>query len=689
MLENIDILQIYPEQSSDPGVRAIRFAAGLAAELGAQLYVSGAPPTDRGHGFYDLDDQSIGNTLPSVWAGQGDAGRLRLILTTGTEDSGKMHLAGDYSAVFVEMEHWQTEETLFAASGIAHLLGDPGREPLVPAANFAAHTIGYATYAALVAIAGKFNRFGVADSAIVPGLGAFTWANWKSIVCASVGQGLCRQGEKLAWPILKTDDGHIAFLFREKDWPVVIDLIGADEEYKDFNGLRRDRERFMQPVIDWCQTHSQREIVAAFEEHGIPGAPVLTIPEMLEDPLFLHRETFKEVAGGRRIPRPPLRIASQVQACAPAQSQADHGIQQLPLSGMRVLDFGIIGAGSGTSALLADMGADVIKVESADRPDPFRVWSWAATANEGEESPLFKCKNRNKRAIAVDLKTAQGKRDFFELAKSADIVLENYRRGVLDRLGVTFDALRAVNPRILLASISGQGLDGPGSTNASFGSSLEANGGFASVTRYQNGPPCISGPNLNYPDQTINFAGAATVAAVAIDCRLNGVARHIDVAQRDCATYQLGDVIGYVTAGGSEDIDAIRKALGRPALSAIFQCADDRYVALAADNERVVAAIDGLQSLDQASVARWARTQPSSRAIAGFIGAGGGAALCRDGGDLLRDQSLFDRQIFGRSPDGTLVKGFPFQLLETPMAIWGDSPEVGEHTEEILAPLAG
>ncbi|MCG8443081.1 MAG: CoA transferase, partial [Caulobacterales bacterium] len=529
----------------------------------------------------------------------------------------------------------------------------------------------------------KWRRFGAGDQAVVDGEGVLAWVNWKSAVMASIGQENKRKGRRAEWPVLDCKDGYAAFVFNERDWPNVVEMVDDPilrlEKYATFEGRQADRDGYMGAVRAWFRGRTKQELAEALVRRAIPGAPAATLTDLLSDPLMTHRATFERSPKGAMIPRPPHRVAREQDApptsAAPARSGGD-----LPLSGLRVLDFGIITAGAGVSALLADLGADVLKVESRERFDPFRAWPGAVTAGE---SPVFKSNNRNKRGIAIDLKAPGGVETFLELAQSSDIVLENYRRGVLDRLGLTFDALRAANPRIVLASISSQGLDGPGSTHTTFGSTLEASSGFASLTCYADGRPVISGRNLNYPDQIVCLYGAAIVAAAAVDCQARGVARHIDVSQRDCAVYQLGDVIAAVSHGAADDADTVRGLSFRPALSRIFPCADGEYAALSGMDAGIAGTISGLASLAPDAVAAWAAERTADEAAEAFVQAGGGGVRARKGDDLVNDPGYLAGEIFSRRPNGALVKGFPFQFARSPMRIWGDSPAVGEHTEEV------
>ena len=708
LLDRVDILQLYAvpgagRARNGPAERALRLAACLASRLGARCYVCGPPP-DRGFGFYDLDETEVeADAVPGWQAAGGDDGqaqRLRLVLeTTAPEVVPALPADGRVTLV---LETWQTEETLFAGSGLAHLLGDPDREPLVPAANYAAHSLGYTVFAAVAAIAVKHAFTGIVDSAVVSGSGALAWINWKAAVEASEGQDLCREGLEAEWPVVECADGYAAIVYN--DWRRVVEWVGdpvlASEEFASFRGRARNRGAYVDVLRRRCRDRTKASLAAEFEAHGVPAAPVVTVSDLLVDPLVEHRRTLRRGDGGPLVPAPPHRFAAEragggpadrshpahSQAAAAGTSVGDPGAaDRLPLHGIRVLDFGAITAGAGVSALLADLGAEVVKIESFKRPDPFR--GWGAAESGDDDAAVFKSNNRNKLGIALDLKSEGDKRAFLDLVAGADVVLENFRRGVLDRLGLGFDALCEANARILLASISGQGLDGPGTRHATFGSTLEANSGFAALTRYAGDPPVISGRNLNYPDQIVCLYAPAIIALAVEDCRRRRVARHIDVSQRDCAIFQLGDVIARVSDGGDDDASAIREAIRDEGLSGLFRCADGRYVALAASSDataRVAENATGLASLDPEDVRRWAVTRGSEEAVATFLSAGGGACLARVGEELLNDEALRAAQVLERSPNGALVKGFPFKLRKTPMTIRSNSPAVGEHNARVL-----
>jgi crotonobetainyl-CoA:carnitine CoA-transferase CaiB-like acyl-CoA transferase len=128
------------------------------------------------------------------------------------------------------------------------------------------------------------------------------------------------------------------------------------------------------------------------------------------------------------------------------------------LAGVRVIDFGQLTAGANTSSMLADLGADVIKIEAGTYMDLFRsVGARDSAPGWWNRSAPYHFTNRNKRCVALDLRTEEGRRLVFALVREADVVVENFRRGVLERLGLSYEAIAAANPRIVLASISSQG----------------------------------------------------------------------------------------------------------------------------------------------------------------------------------------------------------------------------------------
>ncbi|MEM7018865.1 MAG: CoA transferase [Pseudomonadota bacterium] len=680
-LSPLEIMLTHMPDAANPCVRAASFAAQLAANCGARIYPAADFPMQAGQ-FTTRNWQPAlpRDTLPSAWV---QAQKNRIVLVAATlEGFSMLQFTPNLSvlaAVEIRMASWESEATLFAQSGLSDLLGDPNKAPLFPEGHYAAGSIGYAAFAALSGVYAKQSRFGRNDIARVDGVSAMGWINWKAAAAGAMGKDLEREGEQAEWPTLPCIDGYVAFVYQDRDWNNLVSMIDDDAlrgpEYETGKLRRKNRDRYIEIVRRWVAGKTKAEMTENFLEYAIPGAAVSVPEDLLADPLLKHRQAFTSTTNATgqacMTPAAPHRVERLVDGLVTATIKDT--ASALPLAGMKILDLGIITAGAGTSGLLADMGAEVIKVESHTYPDPFRAWGGES------DSPLFKFNNRNKYCIAIDLKTAEGKAQFLELAAEADAVVENFRRGVLDRLGLSFDVLRQANPNILLASISGQGATGPGSGHTTYGTTLEAASGFASLTCYENDDrPYLTGRNVNYPDQTVCLYGAAVIALSMVQRKQQGGAMYLDVSQRDVAVYLLGDALEKISAGETGQTSSDFE------LERICQALDEQWVAIAAPTIAALEKLPGWTGSDAAALQQWVATQTASQLIEQCRANGIGAALVHKGSDMLTHLQQAQSDAFSHSPDGQLVKGFPFQLTHTPMTIRLNSPAVGEHSAEYL-----
>ena len=350
-----------------------------------------------------------------------------------------------------------------------------------------------------------------------------------------------------------------------------------------------------------------------------------------------------------------------------------------PLSGVRVLDFGLLTAGANTSAMLADLGADVLKVESGAYLDPFRVVG--KMDNEDgwwNRSPQFRFTNRNKRGLALNLKAPAGQRVIRELARHCDVVVENFRRGVLDRAGLGYKDLVAVNPRIVFAAISSQGDTGPERMNVSFGSTLDATSGIAALTGYEGELPRISGMDVNYPDQIVSLFATGIVITAVMEARRTGKGCFLDFSQREVASFTIGEEILAAAADPARRLGPRGNAQEGVTQQDAYRCRDGSWVAI------TLAAPDP-------TVEAWCAARDSAEAVAELLAKGIAAARCNDGNDLLRDKALAgvtlvrDERVRG---DG-LVKGLPYRLDGRGALVERTAPDLGQHTAEVLRELLG
>lgn len=365
-----------------------------------------------------------------------------------------------------------------------------------------------------------------------------------------------------------------------------------------------------------------------------------------------------------------------------------------PIDKWRVLDLGIITAGAATSAILADFGADVIKVESQSYQDPFR--KWAGKWNLGTAiSPVFQFTNRNKRGLDLDLKTSVGRERFLRLVAKSDVVVENFRRGVLDRLNLGYEVLAEANPRIVLASLSSQGDSGPHRGYASYGSTLDANGGLAAITGYPGDHPVVSGRNVNYTDQLVALLAAGTIIAGVMHAQASGKGAHLDISQREVTAFGVGE---YVAAAAINPVESaqLRRGNADPAglPQGCFRSADGHWLAVTVPSNAVPAVCARLAVSHrdgagiEAALEAWIageRVETVSRDLAGM---GASVAPVLTGSEILNSNIGSVQRIFVKGPSGDFVKGSPFQQ-ESPFSVHRDAPAFGEHTRDVLKELLG
>jgi len=395
--------------------------------------------------------------------------------------------------------------------------------------------------------------------------------------------------------------------------------------------------------------------------------------------------------GRLRLPRLPVQWNGRSFAPMPAPSlssspppsstpfpppKTGEGKKARPLTGIRVLDFGLLTAGANTSAMLADLGADVLKIESGAYLDPFRVVG-KPDNDDGwwNRSPQFLFTNRNKRGLALNLKDPEGQRVIRALAGQCDVVVENFRRGVLDRAGLGYRELSAVNPAIVFAAISSQGDTGPERMNVSFGSTLDATSGIAALTGYEGEEPRISGMDVNYPDQIVSLFATGMVITAIMEAHRTGKGAFLDFSQREVASFTIGEEILAAAADPRRSRERPGNAQEGIAHQDTYRCRDGRWIAatLATPDPQLDAFCAARDSADVVAALR-------TRGIA--------AARCNDGADLLGDRALAGVTL-ARDGRGQLVKGLPYRLDGQAIAIERTAPDLGQHTEEVLRAILG
>jgi formyl-CoA transferase len=370
------------------------------------------------------------------------------------------------------------------------------------------------------------------------------------------------------------------------------------------------------------------------------------------------------------------------------------------LEGLRVLDVTQVMAGPYCAMLLADLGADVIKIEPPSG-DSTRQMPGAIAG----DSPSFNAVNRGKRSVVLNLKTTGGREAFVRLARSTDIVIENYRPGVMAGLGLDYPTLSALNPRLIYASISGYGQTGPSRDKGGFDLIAQGVAGIMSVTGEAGGAPVKAGVPLTDLGAGL-FATVGILAAIASRHR-TGVGQHVDTALVDAGVaLSVWEATEYFAGAG------IPAALGSAhRMNAPYQairCADG-YITLGAANERLFRRLcDVLGHTEWTTMAEFADNASRVRhreALAGRIEAITGAqprshwlALLEandipcgpinDYSQVFADPQVLAREMAVDVDHPTLGRlrtlGSPLKMSATPPDVRRRAPLLGEHTDAVL-----
>jgi crotonobetainyl-CoA:carnitine CoA-transferase CaiB-like acyl-CoA transferase len=375
----------------------------------------------------------------------------------------------------------------------------------------------------------------------------------------------------------------------------------------------------------------------------------------------------------------------------------------LPLQGLRVLDFTRVLAGPLCTMLLGDMGAEVIKIEDPRGGDDTRAW---APFVDGW-STYFLSVNRNKKSAAIDLKSDDGRRLLEQLIDSADVLVENFRPGTLDRLGFGVAAVRARNPRLIYCSISGYGHDSPRRDEPGYDMVIQGESGLMDVTGFPETGPTKVGVAIT--DCLAALYAVQGILLAIISRQQTGRGQHLDLALLDSAVSVLGLPAGIVAATGATPG---RLGNAHPSLAPYQPYpAADGYVVVAVANERLwskFCAAMGLDDLERdprfaTNTDRLAHrdelnaridTRFSGQTVETILGAlqraGVPSGRIRTVTDVLDDPALAARQMLVSLQAGTrtvIVPGNPIHLSDLPPLETSPPPRVGEHTAAIRASL--
>jgi CoA:oxalate CoA-transferase len=366
-----------------------------------------------------------------------------------------------------------------------------------------------------------------------------------------------------------------------------------------------------------------------------------------------------------------------------------------PLAGVRVVDLTQTLAGPYCTMLLADLGADVVKVESRAHPDRSRSMP---TAEVDGQTVYFASLNRNKRGVELDLKDEGQRETLLGLVADADVVVENFAPGVTARLGIDFERLRAVNPRIVMCSITGFGA---GETGPAYDYLVQALVGTMSLTGEPDGPPTKYG--VSVVDPVGGAFGAIGVLAALRDAERTGEGRHIDISLFDTHLSLLSYIAADYLNGGALPERQARSAHPYVVPSQLFETADGHVVIMPLAEHMWPRLCDalGLDELgaDPALASSRGRLEQRARVIDGVAGAVAGlstadvlarlaerdvpAAPVRTVAEALADPRVAEREMVVEA-GGVRMLGNPVRISGHDQGPYAPAPALGEHTDEVL-----
>jgi crotonobetainyl-CoA:carnitine CoA-transferase CaiB-like acyl-CoA transferase len=376
-----------------------------------------------------------------------------------------------------------------------------------------------------------------------------------------------------------------------------------------------------------------------------------------------------------------------------------------PLEGIRVVEAATLFAAPIAGMLLGDYGADVIKIEHPRRPDPARGHG----PSKDGVGLWFKTLARNKRLVTLDLSQPDGRDVFLRLAERSDVVLENFRPGTLERWRLGWDELAAVNPRLVLARVSGFGQTGPYAGRPGFGTLAEAMSGFAALNGEPDGPPLL--PPLALAD---GVAGLATAFAIMVALRAReetGRGQVVDTSLVEPLLTLLGpQVTAYDLLGTLQERTGNRSSHNAP--RNVYRTSDGAWVAVSASAtsiaERVMKLVGRADLATQpwfatgtgrvahvdeidAAVAAWISERPRADVLAAFEAAEAAIAPIYDASDLLEDPQLAAIDAIVSIDDADLgpikMTNLISRLSDTPGGIERAGAAQGADTAEVLAEI--
>jgi len=532
-------------------------------------------------------------------------------------------------------------------------------------------------------------------------------------------------------------DGVVEFTAStDKHWFALMELLGHPAELSDPSWahpvVRHPYEEkiieVMRPLI---AAISKEDFFVRGQQLGLPCTVINTVGDFVDDQQPRSRGFFvrRELAGLGEfdLPGEPFRCTERVldQYRRPAPELGESSLSEIagqwrdpappapvpgPLSGIRAISFGTAIAGALSGTALAELGADVVKIESPTRPDNLRRLFAPGEPvihepSGADTSPMFANFNRTTRSVALDMKEPSSVALFLRLAAAADVIVENYAPGVMQRWGLGYEQIAAVNPRIIMLSLTGFGHSGPRSHYLAYGATVCSFVGLTDAWQYP------SGVHFDYLSQAHGVFGV--LAALAARER-TGRGTHVDLAEVETAAAVMGPMMLDYVVNGRRSVVPGNQVPGA-LLSEVVRCrGDDNWLAVEAEDagdwqglarllgrddlasavlEPALAPDGEARAALAAALAAWATERTAQQAMRVLQRAGLAAGAVQDGEDVVRDPQHRERHFLLEMdhPDLGVAEyaAPPHRLTKTPPIVRRPTPRLGAHTVEVLGEWLG
>lgn len=679
-----------------------------------------------------------------VWIETSKPGELSSIGLDPVEISGRFdHLIvmsiTDFGQTGPYRDYEATDAVLQALAGEIFRSGVIGRPPLLVPGSFAYDVGGI--MAAFAALTAYWQRLSTGqgqhiDFSIYEAVAQSTdWSLPNYTAAANQGgpYGELRTGSGIVYPLYPCADGHIRLIILSpRQWHAMRAWLGEPEFLQDSHwdsllSRMSIQEDMLDPLyLELFSKYGMEDLAAEAQRRGIVMTPVLHPAAVLKSPHFVERGSFTpveavpgvsglvassfiEIDGARAGIRHPAPAtgSSSLPEWSPRSAQATNGKADLPFQGLRVVDFGHGGVGVEAGRLFAEYGADVIKIESRTYPDFIRLVAGS------EMSPSFASSSRSKRSFGVNVKTPEGLQLVKELIASADVVIENNSTGTMDDLDLGYEALKAVNPRIVMVSSQLMGSTGPWASWLGYGPSTRAAGGMTWLWNFPDGGPS-PGAFVIFPDHLAGRLSAISAASGLIARERGREGAHFEVAQVETVLGMMSHFyLKESLEPGSVQPAGNRSEVGAP--WGVYQCeGEERWCVITcrddADWDRLrqalgdpewaadpsLSTVDGRRQrhdeIDKA-ITEWTLTRSDRQVMELLQARGVPAAMMAYASDQPADPHLQARgylaEIDQPGVGRMTLEGPAFQASRMSRVDIRPAPALGEHTREIARDVLG